>query len=459
MKKLIKAAIVLLTTPFLGISQNGLPSVESVYSTIKSNPKVYESLKNDYKISNPKSCKIEMKMTIGSGDIVSDWSTYKSDEGIRLNYYWPEDRAYTVFTVTTPESSEGVTYSLPLVVEYSRIKNRSLQSNWEYYWWYFDTPYSSKGSKEDPLFYDLLINKLAELEGNVVPNRREEIPTAIEDFTRILKIEKTTEPDIRNNYSNADEVTRVYSVHGDCAKFIDSDEAQVDQNKENCVSYLKVQFRRLKENGKTGDWFIESFLGGFGTGLKSSTPTDDQNLYRTVGSHGFKTVFENEKQPKSTPYFSEKYQEEFAAELTKVLHNVYNKKDGALEELKKFIVPGGDEILQSFQTFFQELDSKFVSIKPTTNSPQHDGLLARLQVEANDIENGYVMLYTNVERKSATSEKGLSKMYKDAGMSKEVLNTRDGHYSKFENIKFEIVLIEDEIKIASKLESKNTIPF
>ena len=400
-----------------------------------------------------------MKMTIGSGEIVSDWSTYKSQEGERLNYYWPDDRAYTVFTVTTPESADGVTYSLPLVVEYSRIKNSVLQNDWSYYWWYFDTPYSSTGGKEDPLFYELLISKLSEIEGNLVPYKRSDIPTAIENFTTIQKIEKSTEPDSRENYSNSDYVTRYYSVYGEASTFADTDDSEIESNLKDCMSYLQVQFRRPKENGKEGDWTIEAILGGFGTGIQKSTPVEDKKLYKTVASHGFKAVFQKEKQPKATPYFSERYQDNYAAELTPIIMDFYEGKDGAGEKLKAYIVPGGEEIFESFQNYFQELRTKLVTIKPTRNSPEHEGLLTRLYVEANDIENGYLMLYTNLERKSYSSEKGLNKIYKDAGMSKEVLNTREGHYYKSENIQFKIVLIDDQIKIASKLESRNTIPF
>lgn len=441
-------------------AQTGLPSVSSVFSDIKANPKLYEKLKTDYKILNPKSCKIEMKMTIGGGDvIVSDWSTYKSQEGTRLNYYWPDDRAYTVFTLTTPESSEGVTYSLPLVVEYSRIKDGVLQNDWSYYWWYFDNPYSSTGGKEDPLFYDLLITKLSEVKGDLIPYKREDIPTAIENFTTIQKIEKSNEPDLREHYSNSDNVTRTYAVYGEASRFLDSDDSEIESNMINCISHLQVQFTRPKENGKDGDWKIEQIYGGFATGIKESTPSEDKTLYKTVGSHGFKAIFKKEKQLKAIPYFSERYQTQYASELTSIIMDFYHKKEGAAEKLKNHIVPGGDEIFKSFENFFQELDTKLVKIKPATNSPKHDGLLARLYVEANQIEDGYFMLYTNLERISYTSEKGLNKVYKDAGMSKDVMNIRAGHYYKSENLEFKIVMIDDEIKIASKLESENSIPF
>jgi len=443
------------------IAQSGLPRTTQVFQDIKANAAVYDNLKTRYKIENPKACKFEMKMTIGGGDvIVSDWSTYKSQEGERLNYYWPDDRAYTVFTVTTPASSEGVTYSLPLVVEYSRIKNSVLQNNWSFYWWYFDTPYSSTGGKEDPLFYDLLIAKLSEIEGDLVPYKRNEIPTAILNFTSIQKIEKSDVADLRQNYSNSDNVTRTYAVYGEASQFSDSDDSEIELNLKDCMSYLEVSFTRPKENGKDGEWELYSFNGGWGVGIKKSTPTDDKTLYKTVGSHGFKTVFQKEKQPKATPYFSERYQKQYAAEVTPILLDFYNKKEGAAEKLKSYIIPGGDEIFQSFQDFFQELETKLVKVVPNTlNSPNHDGMLARLHVNANEVDNGYFMIYTKVERKAHTAEKGLAKQYKDAGMSKDVMNRFGGEYKKSDNLEFKIILIDDQIKIASKLEWSETIPF
>ena len=46
-------------------AQTDLPIVVPVFSETKANTKVYESLKNDFKIMNPKACEIEMKTTIG----------------------------------------------------------------------------------------------------------------------------------------------------------------------------------------------------------------------------------------------------------------------------------------------------------------------------------------------------------------------------------------------------------
>ncbi len=441
-------------------AQTGLPSATKVFNDIKANSYVYESLKTDYKIASPKACTFEMKMKIGGGDIItSEWFTYKSQEGERLNYFWPDDRAYTIFTVTTPPSTEGVTYVLPLVVEYSRIKNGVLQNDWSYYWWRFDNPYSSTGGKEDPLFYELLIAKLSEIEGELVSYRRE-TPPAIVNFTTIQKIEKSSEQDKRETYSNGDNVTRTYAIYGEASKFSDSDESEVELNMNDCISYLQVQFSRPKENGKTGDWELYSIYNGFPSGIKQSTPTNDKTLYKTVGSHGFKAIFQKEKQPKAMPYFSENYQKKYAAELTSIMMDFYNKKEGAAEKLKSYIVPGGDDIFKSFQDFFQELDAKLVSVVPNTiNSPEHEGFLARLYVDVNEVEKGYLQLSTKLERKEHSSEKGLLKAYKDAGMSKEVLNRFGGSYGKSENLQFKLVLIDDQIKIASKLEWSETIPF
>lgn len=459
MKPKFKISILFILLHGMIFAQTGLPSVTSVFSDTKANPKVYESLRTKYKITNPKACKIEMKMTIGSGEIVSDWSTYKSQEGERLNYYWPDDRAYTVFTVTTPENTDGVTYSLPLVVEYSRIKNSTLQNNWTYYWWYFDTPYSSKGGKQDPLFQDLLIQYLSGIKGAIYPNDRDGIPSAIEDFTSISKIEKSNEQDLRQNYSNVEHVTRVYSVYGETTKFSDWDNAIAESNSVDCISNLKVEFSRQKENGTEGEWYIENILGGFETGIQSSTVTEDKQLYKTVGSHGFNEIYEKEKQIRALPYFSEVYQNKFSNELTSVLIDIYEKKENGLENLKKFIIPGGDDIFESFKSFFNELDMKFVTLKPSTNSPKHNGLLANLHVEANEVPDGYVTIYTSLDRKSGSSEKGLSKKYKEGGMSKDIINTREGQYYSNENLTFKIAIIDGEIKIASKLEMRKQIPF
>lgn len=436
------------------------PNVDQTFKKVLSFDKVYEKLKKDYKIENPKESKFEKIMTIGGGDVIeSDFSSYQSDAAKRINYRWPDDRCYTVFTVTTPESSEGVTYKLPLVVEYSRLKHGVLTNNWELYWWYYDTPYSTKGGKEDQLFYTMLIEKLKTIKGNVIPQKRDHtIPTSLEDMTTIEKIEKDpNKQDIREmKYANKDYVERQYVVYGKATKFEDYDESKVEQNFENSKSFIAVRFERPKdENGKTGEWFVSS-ITGTSWQIDRGTATDDQKLYQTLSSVGFEKIYKKPPIEKSPPYFSDVYEEQFNQELEQALLDLYHKKEGAAQNLQKFLIPD-PKVLESFVAYFEEMHQKFVSLK-ANESEDESGIRSSLSVNTNP-DNCKLYLYFKIKRAPYTEDKGLKNKYKDAGMSKEVLKSRYAEYNERERHDFSMELIDGQLKIAKPIKRAAPIPF
>lgn len=449
-------------TQTISFSQTpALPSVKSVFETIKANPKVYESIKTNYKVNNPKSCNIEMKMTIGGGDVItSNWSTYKTDYGYKLNYYWPEDRAYTVFTVTTPKNSEGVTYSLPLVVEYSRIKNDVLQSDWHYHWWYFDNPYSVKGGKEEALFKELLLKKLSTLEGNIIIHKRNDIRKPFENFTAIKNIKKTDKAETRQIYSNVEYVYYTYLIEGETIEYEDYDQSIVTGNYPNSKGYFEVKFKREKENGKTKDWEFGEFVGGFQNYVEKGESSGDKKLYETIASSSFNKVYQKEKTIRKTPYYSKKYKDEFEFQVTKNLIDLFNNKAGAEEQLKKYIVPGDDKILSSIKSIFNEMKKTFVNLTPETlNSPNHEGIYVALYVNESNIEKTEVRITIKGLRESWTKDKSLKKIYKNAGMSKDALNKYAAKYTLRHRSILKTVFIDGEFKIASPLKLDENIPF
>lgn len=436
------------------------PSVDATYKKVLGFNAVYEALKKDYKIENPKACKFEKIMTIGGGDVIkSDFSSYQTDHGRSLNYRWPHDRCYTVFTVTTPPSSEGVTYKLPLVVEYTRIKHDVLTNNWEFYWWYFDTPYSTKGGKDDQLFFELTIEALKKIEGKIVPFKRgTSIPPALEDMTSISKIEKNPkEQDLREmRYSDKDYLTRHYICHGTATKFQDSDEAIVEQNFKGSKAYISVQFVRPKdESGKTGDWSVYK-ITGTNWQLDRGEPSEDKNLYQTLASIGFDKVYKKPPTPKTPTYFSRTYQDQFDVELEKALIDLYFQKEGAEDNLRKLLIPDGEAILKSFQDYFADMRAKFVDLKEEDG--KITGITSSLAVYT-DAEKCKLRLYINGKRKSYATDKSLKKKYKAAGMTKDVLNRYNGSHTDRESHDFKLELLNGQLKIAEPIKRKDPIPF
>lgn len=429
------------------------PSVDEVYKNILNNPAVYKSLKEDYKVANPKECKIEKKMIIGSGEIDSDFSTYKSDNANAINWKWPDDRAYTVFRVTTPENTEGVKFVLPLVVEYTRLQNGTLTNSFHYLWWKFDSPYSVVGGKQDALFMELLMANLFKAKPAMHESGRKGFPMDLDHMTLITSIEKADIMDERNVYSNAESVTRTYAVNGDFVLYSGWDDAEIKSHIIGGKCLVQAEFRRDKENGKTGDWYFSSFYGGFGAGLRGENESGDKKLYRTAGTHGVEAVYQKEKVEVPLPYYAEINEQQFAEKFTEVLYNLYEKKEGSVEELKQFIAPGDEEILQGFLTYFGELNDKKVSLRESADK--------KINVVADfpeKIEDGLVVFYLALARKPISQDKNLKSVYKDAGMSKEQL-AKGGLFSANEEVKLKVILIDGVVKIATVPVRSKPIPF
>lgn len=427
----------------LGQGHPPFPNVDEVYKNILNNPAVYKSLKEDYKVANPKECKIEKKMIIGSGEIDSDFSTYKSDNANNINWKWPDDRAYTVFRVTTPENTEGVKFVLPLVVEYTRLQNGALTNSFHYLWWKFDAPYSVVGGKEDALFMELLMANLFKATPAMKESGRSGFPLDLDHMTLITSIEKSDEMDERKVYSNAESVTRTFAVNGDFILYNDRDNADVKAHYVGGKCLVIAEFRRDKENGKTGDWYFSSFYGGFGAGLRGENESDDKKLYRTAGTHGVEAVFQKEKVEVPIPYNSAKNKEIVKNDFKNIVIKLLDRDPEGIEVLKKYIPAGDDEILNGFVAYFEEMNQKLVSI--------NKGLMSYFTVTVSlpeNIHEGYIDISIPIERESIGGDKELKAKYKEAGMSKETINGGGG-LSTTDNISLKVTLINGEVKIVS----------
>lgn len=457
MKKLISTSVLSLFFVLNLFAQSvpPFPSVDAAFNKVISNDRVYEKLKSDYQIENPRSVKIEKKMTIGGGDvIVSDFSSYQSDAARDINYRWPDDRCYTVFTITTPASKEGVKYTLPLVVEYSRLKHGVLTNDWEFYWWYIGNPYKVEGGKIDQELHALLIAGMEKYEGNLLTYRRE-MPDAIAPFTTIEKIEKDPEAqDFREmNYSDFDRITRTYIIYGNTIKFGDYDESVVSANYEGSSASINAVFERTKAGGKTGSWYL-SEIQAAGWGTRHGKEVSDANLYQTLGSIGFKKVYKQAPTGKTAPYFSETYENQFNSEFRQALIDLYEQKDGARENLQRYLIPDSDAIVKSFESYFQDMRSKFVYF----DDRDDEGVKVSMSVDA-EPESCKLYLYFKEKRDSWSTNADLKKAYKAAGMSKEAFNRFSASLFEHTSYTFKVELIDGQLKVAEAIVRSEEIPF
>lgn len=448
MKKFNVSLVFILTTVLsFGQDHPKFPNIDQVFQKMVNTPGVYQRLKETYLIENPKSSKIEKRMLIGSGEIDSDFSTYKSDEAYRINWNWPDDRARTIFTITTPESSEGVKYVLPLVVEYTRLQNGVLTNEWHFNFWRFENPYSVSGGKEDGVFLSLLEKEMADFKGNIIEGNRE-MPEIIQNFTRIGEIEKSNVPDEREVYGQKDIVTRTYDIHGDIISYSDWDESVVKMNTNNVVGTMIVKFSREKDaSGKPGDWKLEEFLGGFGSHISGGEETDDKTLYKTVGIEGFQYIKENGKQERKIPFYSEQYVNEFEAGFKNALKDLFLNKEGAKENIKKYLAPGDETVFQAFDLLMSDARDK--QMKLYKNDENDSGIKVSLSVEkSEEADKQEGTLYLVFDRISWFTDKSLKNVYKDAGMSKDVLN-KGGALQVRENYRLKFIIVDGELRVST----------
>lgn len=453
---LLISALFIATITF---GQPALPAVSKVYGEIKANKNVYEKLKTDYKIANPQSAIIEMKMIIGGGDIiVSEWHTYRSDEGKRLHADWPDDRAFTVFIVTTPASQEGVTYKLPLVVEYTRIQNSVLQNNWSYHSWRFDTPYSASGGKEDAQFEQLFIQELSKItgtksEGSIPP------PDALEKVCSIRKIEKSSREDIRElKYGNADFFTRTYKITCASIEYTNSENAVTEAFYPNSTAYLTVRFRRTKSDGKTGNWTFETFEGGFSSYLEKGEPNEDKSLYARIEDIGFKAIYQKDPMIKKTPVNSQMYKDQFSKNVSEALYNFATGVAGSEAAFKKYLDPNKPDLIEQFRSYFLELKNKCVYIGYGLSDPK-EALVVQLSVNSSNPENPKVYFRIKAERPAMSKEKTLKSTYKAAGISKAAMANMDGYFHADQNTTLRAIYLNGEIYISEAPVLSSPIPF
>lgn len=434
----------------LVIGQTDLPTVESVFRQYQNtNPNVSKSLKERYLVVNPSECKFFLQQNASSEFVEkSEWRVYKSNQGFRLNWRWPEDRASVKFKVTTPPNAEGVSFVMPLVVEYTRIKNDVLQNSWSYYSWHFENPWQVKGGKEDILFQELLVSYLMKLEGHLDPYSRENEINLMSCFTKIENIKKSERPTQRKSYMDKEVVVQQYVLDGETIVFDDpqDEEVIVKNNYNGSKGYIEVSFERSINKAQRGDWVFAGFESGPGNKIEHGEPTENKTLYKTAGSFGFKSVYMQEKHETQIPYFTETYIKKYEKEISQVLTNLFHGKQGAEDELKEYIIPGGDDILKAFKDRAGELKNKFVELKPGNDD---FGIYVSLRgiSYGNVDERGKMTLDITGVRKSYGKDKALKKQYQDAGMSKEALAYFEGSFDYHEVVNLSLVEFEGEILI------------
>jgi len=458
--KTMKAIIGLLLIFFLIIgtclAQPAFPSVSSVYTYLKTNKNVYSKLKDDYKIPNPEASTWEQTYIIGGGDVVpSEFRTFKSQEWRDMvDDYLPDDRAYVVFTLTTPKSTEGVIYKLPVIVEYSRIKEYVIQDSWEFLWWYIDEAYEMSGGNDDQVFFDLFMQDLKSIEPNINPHKSvTTLPDYAHDFISIQSIEKDSKPAVRDYSSgNVDLINVYYKVTGTTITYDDFDQTAPLSIHPNSVAILCASYSRDKANGQTGAWSLTGYFGGFG-GIDITETQETKTLYATLLNKGFDAIYKKEAQTKEVPYYTDRYEEEFEQNCSAAI--IEYAKTGNSEALMKFINPTQPEILNDFKSYFDELKQKCVILNPEAGNQA-----IRISLSGNDEpEEAKVNFAIDCERPAYGTDKALKTQYKNAGISKEVMLNNQAQFYASENIELTVKLINNQYKLTSGPKRLLEIPF
>ncbi len=459
LKSISLTAFILLSLIVHSQSHPPYPKVEKTFTKMKNMEGVYRVLKESYKIVNPKESKFEMLMDEGGANVPSYFISYKSKEAQRLNWLWPDDRIVTQFVVTTPKSSEGVEYVLPLIVEYTRLQYGALTTTYKFHRWYFANPISVKGGKEDALFMELLMQKLNSYEGNIFENKRK-MPENLYDLISVKEIRKAKDQARRQVYSNVDNIIQKYVISGDRIEYDGWGEGKIKGHFVGSNTILEVTFTRDKdEKGNTGDWYISLCRNGRSNEYKVGVDNGDRKFYKTIGNSGFKAIYESQNITEiPIPYFVEQNNPILIASIRDAINNFFTT-NGDVSTLKDIIAPGDTAVTNALVRMNDEFNKKFITLDKHSSS---DGIECFVPVNGRVNEEVDKCLFTlsfRLDRQGYNKNKALKKIYKEGGMSKTELASFGYYYKSFQ-ADLGFILIDGVLKVNSiNLNSYPNIPF
>jgi hypothetical protein len=451
----------LLASSIFGQDLPPLPSVEKVFEDIKANKFVYERLKNDYHIADPKSCTFKMSIPDRGGDEVkSYWSTYQSDNAQEINWKWPDDRASVYFTVITPKSTEGISYVLPLQVEYSRIKNDIITNSWEYYWWMFKAPLKTVGKPKQKELNDSIIEAFKKFEFSFIPSSDFGYPEDLETFIHISDIADSEVADVTSSDSYREWMTRFYILKGDYIKTEEGSKNYLGYEKigahyTNAEYRLAAKFERNKkiDNQKATDWKFVGFINYDSRFVSKGTLITDSNMYVTMHRFGFEKIYQKPKTVIERDYFTDASILEFENNVNQALTDVFMGKANCEENLLKLCTDAS--VRDGWVAHINEIKRKAVKLEKVDIYTQDVIDYARGRDEHADIS---IRIYFS--RESWKKDKSLKSVYKEAGMSKDVLaqggwlqkTSLGGNMDK-------VIAVDNQLRLASFPEKENNIKF
>lgn len=462
MKKVIILLIVLVSYIGTLFSQSvpPLPSIEKVFNDVKANQYVYKALKEDYHIADPKKCTFKMGILRSDGSFVDAyWSTYQSDYALSVNFRWPDDRARVYFTVITPKSTEGVTYELPLLVEYSRIQNDIITNEWNYHWWMFQSPTKTTGKVKQKELLDTLIGRMSAMKYSFIPEKNYDYPEQLEQWVSIASIVEAPQPDEIESDSYTEWMTRNYIVKGDYIK-TESDfnnmlgYDEVSAHYTDAAFQLVVVFERDKNIGdqKASDWRFHEFKNYNCHFLNEGTLIQDTNFYATFQRVGFDMIYQKEKTKMERDYFTVASIEQFEKEVNQALSDVFLGKPDAENNLLKYC---SDELIRDgWVEAIKEMKRKMVKFEEIDLYTQK---VQRYAAGKNEYAEISIRLYYS--RESWQKDKSLKKLYKNAGMSSAVLSNGGWLQKSSIGNMYKLIAIDNQLKISSCPPIENDIKF
>ncbi|MEZ4923852.1 MAG: hypothetical protein R2780_11820 [Crocinitomicaceae bacterium] len=404
-----------------------LPTVDEAFNQVKN---VYLKDKNsslavDFGISDLSQVKILKSWESEGQTIDASFSAYSSDFMYDLFPFKnpkPKDRCHIYFLLETPKESNGTYYQIPIEVVYTRLKNDALTNSWEFFW-----------------------NKLGyptELGGNEFTAEKK-INLLVNSF-RSMKIDKLSQQGTINNGVTTDisALMNLYTIKKieigyDFRKSVNEYEVNFDIEGEGYYNLLsakseneiQIGLRRIsvatKMTKQASGWEITYMM------IRGEYSGNDQlkveeNFWGHFHEVGFDAIFQT-KAAYNPPYYAEFNLRNFEKDIKNAVVSLYSDSLSNANVLDQFFdenEANSKEEKKYLVDLFNNLKSKFVEIYPYS-----EGLLKAIvfshKITESFEENkfGIVSLDIRLYRKSLynDSAKQLKKMYKDGGMSEEIL--------------------------------------
>jgi len=420
------------------------PTEKNALTQLKSSKSLANKLKQEYGVNLMTDLTIERDDWVGVYG--NGFSLKYSSEGQKYSWKNPEDMCYVIFNATTSKNADGVSYEIPIAIYYTRLTSEGgdtyIMNNWTYYRWELSSPTIYGAKKITPqLKYSVVSNALSDVFDSNFDSEKSNINFMLDGMEGCIKIDSIYPQSGREDFIVSPTKQKwELTLRGDFA--INEEGAKMEQLGENLEVDVDVTVELVGEQWVAKEIYIRRMPY---SGMDTYEGDELYNTYKDIGLDGIY----KQRTVKAVPRNTETYLDIYAKMFKNTIANLSDNDETDLANLSFFVENGNKEITKSIRDFFVELKKKQIVLK-NESYEKHSRY-----VDGKDVY--YMEAKFELTRESATGNKGLTKQYLEAGMSKKVIKASKFYkrYSQDLNLVFR----DNRWYITEKMTKDFEIPF